>query len=43
MDELNAHSLRNTIESLLDACERKQDLVQELVASSNKLQCVYST
>ena len=38
MDEMNSHSLRTTIESLLDDCERKQDLVQELVASSNKLQ-----
>eukprot|EP00112_Aurelia_sp_Birch-Aquarium-sp1_P007297 Seg1794.9 transcript_id=Seg1794.9/GoldUCD/mRNA.D3Y31 product="Centrosomal protein of 70 kDa" protein_id=Seg1794.9/GoldUCD/D3Y31 len=38
LDEMVAHSLRNTIETLLDDCDRKQDLLQELVISSNKLQ-----
>lgn len=34
--------LRNTIEKLLDDCERRQALVQELITSSNKLQYVYT-
>ena len=32
--------LRNTIERLIDDCERRQALVQELITSSNKLQLV---
>ncbi|XP_028392528.1 centrosomal protein of 70 kDa-like [Dendronephthya gigantea] len=38
LDEAEAHMLRNTIEKLLDDCERRQALVQELITSSNKLQ-----
>ena len=42
LDEAEAHMLRNTIEKLLDDCERRQALVQELITSSNKLQYVYT-
>ena len=43
LDEAEAHMLRNTIEKLLDDCERRQALVQELITSSNKLQYVHTT
>eukprot|EP00795_Rhopilema_esculentum_P014473 gene14473-5535_t len=38
LDEVVASSLRMTIDNLLDDCERKRDLLKELVTSSNQIQ-----